>query len=502
MRHLGHLLRDGLLAHRGRVALIETRKRQVRRQLDYAEVLDAVVARVHQLRERGVGAGDRVALLGENSPEWLVAATAALWCGAVLVPLDARLPPEDQDGLLAHARPALLLAHEGLARALCWQGPCVMLDAPVPGVEGVGLPEVTARDGEDPACQVYTSGTGGTPLGCLLSHRAYLAQLDALMAVAPLAPGDRWFSFLPSNHAIDFMCGFLGPLSLGATVVHQRVLRPEYLRWTLETQAITHFAAVPALLAALRRGLEERLDALPSRQRWMFDGLCAMHGQLTRNGPDPRLARLLLGPVQRAFGGKLQRIYCGGAFAEPELLSFFHRLGLPVAVGYGLTEACTVVTLQDLAPPTVEDVGKPLPGLRVSIEAPDAGGVGEYPEQIEADLSEVGTEDLVVFAAGYLWPGRGLGGGAEELVAAVHADDIDAVERRIATAQRGRPERFRVKQLVVVSGPFPRTATRKIKRAALAERIREAGLQPRALRLQAAAERPSGVRPSSSMPAR
>ncbi|MCH2867331.1 AMP-binding protein, partial [Listeria monocytogenes] len=78
-----------------------------------------------------------------------------------------------------------------------------------------------------------------------------------------------------------------------------------------------------------------------------------------------------------AFGGKLEAIIVGGAFTEPQPLQFFYDLGLPVAHGYGLTEAGTAVTVNDLKPFRADTDGKPLPGMEVEIRNPDADGIGE-----------------------------------------------------------------------------------------------------------------------------
>ena len=79
-------------------------------------------------------------------------------------------------------------------------------------------PVYRERSPEDLACIVYSSGTGGTPKGCMLSHANYLAQAEVLGRMYPMVEGERYFSVLPTNHAIDFMCGFLIPLMMGATV--------------------------------------------------------------------------------------------------------------------------------------------------------------------------------------------------------------------------------------------------------------------------------------------
>ncbi len=109
----------------------------------------------------------------------------------------------------------------------------------------------------------------------------------------------------------------------------------------------------------------------------MFDALVAVNKALTKRRPLVGLSRRLLRQVHEAFGGELRAIIVGGAFTEPETLQFFYDLGIPVANGYGLTEAGTAITVNDLKPFRANTVGKPLPGMEVRVMHPDVNGIGE-----------------------------------------------------------------------------------------------------------------------------
>jgi long-chain acyl-CoA synthetase len=403
---LGALLADALVQFQTEEALVEHDRRRVTHRLRFVDVARAVRRLARRFEAAGVGPDDRVAILMTNQSRWPVAATAAFLRGAVVVPLDYKLSPPEREALLAHARPAVLVteyplfaqhrsgaldavplvlvseapATAALGRAQRW-GP---IDEDAVGDESAGgprcgalVPPAAPRSRDDLATIVYSSGTGGAPKGCMLTHGAYLAQLDALVALYPLCTGDRWFSILPTNHAIDFMCGFLGPFAGGATVVHQRTLRPEFLFATLRAERITHMAVVPLLLAAFERSIREKLEALPTWQRRAIDAAIALNQRLTERAPNRDLSRRLLAPIHDAFGGALRLIFCGGAYTEPERARFFYSLGLPVVIGYGLTEACTVATVNDLRPFRDDTVGRAVPGVEVRIVDPDAQGVGE-----------------------------------------------------------------------------------------------------------------------------
>ena len=224
---------------------------------------------------------------------------------------------------------------------------------------------------------MYSSGTGGRPKGCVLTHENYLEQCKALIALFPFWPGVRYLSILPTNHAIDFMVGFIGPFVCGACVVHLRTLRPEFVRDAFVRYKITYVSLVPMVLKNLERGLKAKLEAVSKPKRFLLERSIAVNKFFTGWRPDVRLSRVLLRQVHKAFGGELRAMFTGGAFMEPSTLQFFYDLGVPVANGYGLTEAGTVLTLNDLKPFRADTVGKPLPGVELRVLNPDSEGMGE-----------------------------------------------------------------------------------------------------------------------------
>src|SRR5262252_2560515 len=334
--------------------------------------------------------------------------------------------------------------------------------------KGTGHPAFMPRTRADLACIVYSSGTGGAPKGCMMTHENYLEQCVALTAWYPFWPGVKYLSILPTNHAIDFMVGFFGPFTCGAAVVHLRTLLPEFVREAFAKYQITYVSLVPLVLKNLHKGLEARFDALTRSRRRVFEALRSINKALTKDRPRLALSRRLLNEVHQAFGGKLEAIIVGGAFTEPQTLQFFYDLGIPVANGYGLTEAGTAVTVNDLKPFRADTVGKPLPGMEVKIVDPAPDGVGEvwvrgktvmsgylddpeltaeaivegwlrtgdlgrfdpqghlhlsgrkknmivteegkniYPEDIEKTFEGLPVKEFCVFAANYIWPKRSM----------------------------------------------------------------------------------------------
>jgi long-chain acyl-CoA synthetase len=371
----------------------------------------------------------------------------------------------------------------------------------------------------------------------MLTHHSYLEQAASLLKLYTFAPGDRYLSILPTNHAIDFMVGFIGPFLCGATVVHLRTLRPEYIREALPRYLISYMAVVPMVLKSLQGAVQQRFDSLPPLRRRCLDLLIAVHRRLTRRRPRPWLARRLFPQIHAAFGGRRTALFVGGAFSEPQTLRFFNDVGIPVVNGYGLTEAGTALTLGRLRPFRPDTVGQPLPGVDIRIAEPDADGVGEvlarspalmtgylddpeltaativggwlhtgdlgrldgdghlqlvgrkrnmivtpggkniYPEDVEGAFSGLPVRELCVFAADYIWPRRGLSG--EQLVAVLHVDSAgERVPPDLLQELSARNNRLldfkRVSGCVVWNRDFPRTASMKIRRDELARAIGQA----------------------------
>jgi long-chain acyl-CoA synthetase len=366
-----------------------------------------------------------------------------------------------------------------------------------------------------------------------MTHENYLEQCVALTSIYPFAPGMRYLSILPTNHAIDFMVGFFGPFICGATVVHLRTLRPEYVRDAFPKYKITYVSLVPLVLKNLQKGLQARFDALPPGKRKIFNALIAVNKVLTKNRPHLALSRRLLKQVHEAFGGELRAIIVGGAFSEPQTLQFFYDLGIPVANGYGLTETVVAVTVNDLKPFRADTVGKPLPGMEVRIVNPDQEGIGEvsvrsktvmsgylndpeltaeaivdgwfmtgdlgrfdpsghlqlfgrkknmivteegkniYPEDIESVFESLPVKEFCVFAANYVWPQRSMV--REQLVLVLHLEPGQALTDELRNDIAARNSRLlnykRIHGIVVFDEDFPRTASLKIKRNVLAERL-------------------------------
>jgi len=548
---LGAALRDALDRWPNEICLIESDRDKERTRLTYSDFKEMALPLARALEDADLNPGARTAIIMTNQSKWLVSAYAIFYAGGVLVPLDYKLTAAEQLQLLAHCQARFLIVEYHLWRALMQQPEfkkhrletVLVTEAPA-GVDLAGAyrwedfrrkgdPLFVPRRKDDVACIVYSSGTGGRAKGCVLTHENYIEQCKSLTAWYPFWPGVRYLSILPTNHAIDFMVGFIGPFVCGACVVHLRTLRPEFVRDAFVRYKITYVSLVPMVLKNLEKGLKAKFDDLPPVKRFLLNGMIALNRMLTRERPNIRRSRKLLAQVHQAFGGELLAMFTGGAFMEPSTLQFFYDLGIPVANGYGLTEAGTALTLNDFKPFRADTVGKPLPGVELRILNPDSDGIGEvavhsktvmshylddpeltaativdgwlltgdlgrfdgtghlqlfgrkknmvvtaggkniYPEDIETVFDGLPVKEYCIFAANYVWPTRSLGD--EQLVLVVRLEQSQeftaALKEEIETRNRRLPDFKRVGGYLLWKKDFPRTASMKIKRTALAEEI-------------------------------
>jgi long-chain acyl-CoA synthetase len=546
---LGGALEESFAKWSREICLVESdRGREVAR-LTFEEVRARADALAAYLEHASFGAGDRAAIILTNQSKWHIAACAIFHRGGVLIPLDAKLSAIEQLELLEHCRPSLLVIEDHFWRALSKARGAHRLPENIivigsrDAAEGAvhwddawrdGTPRLVPRSRSDAACVVYSSGTAGRPKGCVLTHENYLEQLAALLELHPFQPGVRYLSILPTNHAIDFMVGFLGPYLCGATVVHLRAIRPELVREAFVTHRITHVALVPSILKNLEIALRARIAALPRAKRIAFSLARRGLKVASRGRPNARLGRQWLRPIHDAFGGALEAIFIGGAPADAAMLRFFHDLGIPVANGYGLTEAGTAVTLDRNDPPHPETVGTPLPGVEIRIRNSGADGVGEvevrsktvmsgylddaeltretivdgwlrtgdlgalersghlrimgrtknmivtaggknvYPEDVERAFAGIPVQDACVIAAHVLSPP---GMRDERLLLVIGLGpagaSVDEVRRAARLRNHSLPEARRVRGMIVVREQFPRTASLKVKRDELVKHLRQ-----------------------------
>ncbi|MGH0029545.1 MAG: class I adenylate-forming enzyme family protein [Myxococcota bacterium] len=292
-----------------RLALVDAE-----RSLDYAALHERTCRLVAVLRERGVGPGDRLALLLRNRTAYLEALFAAGRVGAIAVPINARFTAPEVRRVLDDCAPALLLHEEDLAAVA--EGAAAATTAPRPRT--IACPEayetalaavrpdehVEPVSPDAPLLLMYTSGTTGVPKGALLPHRKTLFNSLNAELFFGLTDQDRVLVTLPLFHSFGLLILSLPTLYAGGSVRLAGRFDPEETWRTVAAERITFLGGVPTQLQAL-------LEALPARH-------------------DTRSLRFLFG---------------AGAAVPVEHIRAFERHGLVLKQGYGQTETSILCCL-------------------------------------------------------------------------------------------------------------------------------------------------------------
>ena len=371
--------------------------------ISYAELGRQVNRLARALTALGVKRGDRVALVAENRPEWIIADFAIMAAGAITVPAYTTNTVSDHryifmnagvKGVIAStealAEKALAAAREtpvskfliaiekpdvaqdvGL-RVLAWDE-ALALGADAPDEVAA---TVASLKRTDTACIIHTSGTGGPPKGVALSHASILCNsLGAHDVLLQLGLGDEIFlSFLPLSHAYEHscICGFA--LSIGAQIYFAEGI--EALTRNIAETRPTIMTAVPRLyevmheriVATLRRetGLKPKLFAKALELgKKRYEQPEAM--TLAERAQNHVLDVLVRRKVRARFGGRLKAFVSGGAPLNYEIGLFFTALGVRLLQGYGQTEAGPVVSCNPPRKVKLDTVGPPLTDVEVRI---------------------------------------------------------------------------------------------------------------------------------------
>ncbi|MEN9581154.1 MAG: hypothetical protein RJA70_4163, partial [Pseudomonadota bacterium] len=353
-------------------------------RLSYRDLKDRALACATRLKHAGIVRGDRVILAAKNHPDWVIAFYGIIFAGATVVPLDSEVDVVAAKVLFTASRAKVALLDERVGGRL----------GAVPGELGlvcqiIQLKEVSAelhepklREPEfvaeqDVATLIYTSGTTGRPKGVMLSHRNLTSLLASLAPLFPIGKDDRVLSVLPLHHTFELTCGMLLPISRGSRIVYLDELNADKLQSTLKQGRITAMVGVPALWEMLERKIVSRVSERGGAASKLFELMVDLNRNLGRAaGVD--IGRLIFGPVHQELGGHLRFLVSGGASLNDSTHALFNGLGLHLTEGYGLTEAAPVLSVAQGGPRGKSgQVGRPVPGVELTILNPNADGVGD-----------------------------------------------------------------------------------------------------------------------------
>ncbi|RJQ14711.1 MAG: long-chain fatty acid--CoA ligase [Nitrospiraceae bacterium] len=462
--------------------------------------LDAHVSRVAGgLKSLGLGSQERVAVLMDNCPEYIISYFAVLRAGGIVVPVNIFLTPDEISFILRDCGCKVLICGKTfLSRA-------EVIKKNVPSLQAVLFDEIPAGkagpdtgNDDDVAALVYTSGTTGFPKGAMLTHKNLLSNAEACMKAMDITSRDRILLFLPLFHSFSFTVCVVLPIYAGARIILLASVRPfSKVVNSIFRDRITFFVAVPTVYNILSR------KKMPFPARYLF----------------------------RFFMNIRACVSGAAALPEETIYAIEKRFGVPLIEGYGLTEAAPVVAvnpMRGVRKPT--SVGPPVPGVEVAVMGEDggrlpAGEIGELivtgpnimkgyfnrPEETSAvlkdgwlytgDMARTDEDgyiyivdrkkDLIIIDGMNVYPrevedfvmkhasveecamvGVPDGRGSETAVLFIKRKENAVLEEgEIRDYMKGSIAQFKTPRKVMFIDEFPRTATGKIKKTELRKQI-------------------------------
>ena len=368
-----------------KVAMIARRPSGEQTQTTYRELRDKAHRAALLLATRGIKPGDRVLLIGENSPDWVLGYFAILCAGAIAVPLDQLISAEELAPIYKIAEPAAVLrssaVHKRLGSSLKDAHPkLIEID-----LGELARPFILRGDAKTPpapperkalASVLFTSGSTGAPKGVMLSHANFAAEIAMLSRVFVLGADDIVLSLLPLHHAFEFTCGMLLPLASGATIVYPLEVDAKTLSRTLADVRPTALIGVPAVWEAVHRRIVDEVEARGPFFHAAFDNLRDLNRRLDASS-GLNFGSIVFRQVHSALGGRLRLAVSGGSALPHRVAEFFNDIGIPLLEGYGLTEGAPVLAVaRPDEPLQVGAVGRPLNGVEIKL-MPATGSIGE-----------------------------------------------------------------------------------------------------------------------------
>jgi long-chain acyl-CoA synthetase len=349
------------------------------RATSWAEAAQQVAALAASLKRIGLQPGDRVCLVSENRPEWLISDLAIMAAGCITVPTYTTNTTRDHDHILGNSGArAVIVSSQKLAKNLI---PAVMMADEchhIIGIEDIRtgqMPEgvnvhqwgeLASGQGDlielkqrlsgvgrkDLACIIYTSGTGGAPRGVQQHHGAILHNLEGCIDIISNDFGwddEIFLSFLPASHAYEHSGGQMLPIALGAQIYYAESL--EKLASNIEEIQPTIMVVVPRLFEMLRSRIIKTLEASGGLSKYLLHRALQIGSDKAAGKFKPWdlpmdgiLSLTLRRKIRAKIGARQKAWVSGGAPLNPEVGMFFESIGITFLQGYGQTEAAPVIS--------------------------------------------------------------------------------------------------------------------------------------------------------------
>ncbi len=381
-------------AEKPAVSLIDSTK------ISFREFKEKVNTVSNFLKSEGVIAGDKVAILSENMPNWAITYFAVTTIGAIAVPVMTEFSSNEVHHILRHSESKVVFASakqfnklddlesafintrvliddfsvipentkQDLLKEVLASGKKEFAKIKEAALKFVGLlPDNVEED--TTALILYTSGTTGHSKGVILTHKNVVSDALATLQIVSVKVDDRMLSILPLFHTMESTLGLVVPFIAGASVTYiDKPPTAAVLLPALQKVKPTVMLAVPLVIEKIYK-----MRVLPEINRKAL-----VRGLYKLPAVRKKINKLAGKKLMHTFGGELKMFCIGGASLAADVERFLKEAGFPYAIGYGLTETSPLVTGTNPAGVRFRTAGKTLPGMEVVIDDPDPkNGEGE-----------------------------------------------------------------------------------------------------------------------------
>lgn len=332
----------------------------------YGELRTKSIELMHLFSRYGINAGDRIALLSQNMPNWTVALFSIVSYGRVAVPILADSSESEVTNILNHSETKVIFISQRMLPKLAPE-----VKEKMTLVIDMDTLEIIHRDttaftcdgwGKDPSPEdlamiIYTSGTSGKAKGVMLSHRNLCHNVIAAWHAQKASQKDKWLSILPMSHAYEMSFSVLYPFYVGGSVYHIKKLpTPTILMDAMKTIRPSIMCSVPLIIEKVYKA-----SVVPTVERsrvlsWM-------------KKRTPRILYWLIGKrIYKTFGGRMKFFGIGGSKLDPVVEDFLKKTKFPYAIGYGLTETAPLITNACVGKTKVGSIGVPAWKVEVKLQ--------------------------------------------------------------------------------------------------------------------------------------
>jgi len=358
--------------------------------ITYEAFRDQVAAVGTAMMEKGL-CGKTIAIIGNNSYQWLVSYFATLGGIGTCVPLDKGLPFEELASSLERSYSDVLIfdkAHKDLVEKLKAEGTCVKEFICMNDLEGyISLDQLTEQgqaamaagnlkykelpiDEHAITVLLFTSGTTSMAKAVMLSQYNILSNIQTILTCEDVHVGDINMAFLPYHHTFGSTGQFV-MIAAGVTTAYCDGIK--YLQKNLVEYNVSVFFCVPLLIESIYKKVMQNVKK-QGKEKTVAFGI-KLSQLLLKFGIDIR--RKVFKEVLDQLGGNLRFIISGAAAIDPEALAGFNAFGITTVQGFGMTEAAPVICAENKNEMSNGSIGKSLPGIEVRIDNPNEEGIGE-----------------------------------------------------------------------------------------------------------------------------